>query len=247
MDEVFSVVFNAQQPSRQPLYQQVLTLLTGRIAAGEWQIDDALPSEFELAAEMQVSQGTVRKALGQLVAQAVLYRRQGSGTFVQAPLDRSLAERAVEFSGEGLRPLQAELLSVTSMRAGDEAAWRLALRKGDPLWSVRRLLRAAGQVFVAEELLLPQARFAELDARRVRLLIGNLPLLYRRLAGVLLQPGSIDCRAVLAEREPARLLGVEIGSPVLLLQRVSRDAAGAPVEWSVSMARTDQAAYRFVG
>jgi GntR family transcriptional regulator len=53
----------ANAPRRQPLYVQIKQFLLRRIAEGEWLEHDALPSEWDLADEMSVSQGTVRKAL----------------------------------------------------------------------------------------------------------------------------------------------------------------------------------------
>ncbi|RBH35187.1 GntR family transcriptional regulator, partial [Pseudomonas sp. MWU13-2860] len=67
---------------RQPLYSQIRQLLQRRIGDGEWQENDALSSEWELAAELGASQGTVRKALSELVVDGLLYREQGKGTFV---------------------------------------------------------------------------------------------------------------------------------------------------------------------
>ena len=55
------------KPSFQPLYQQIRTLLAQRIAQGEWAAHEALPSVWALAESLGVSQGTVRKALTDLV------------------------------------------------------------------------------------------------------------------------------------------------------------------------------------
>src|SRR5918912_1275476 len=65
-----------------PLYRQVRELLVRRLAEGVWQPGQLLPSEGQLAAELGVSQGTVRKALDALTAERLLVRRQGRGTFV---------------------------------------------------------------------------------------------------------------------------------------------------------------------
>ena len=66
----------------QPLYKQVYDTLIVRLADGFWKPGAALPSEFALADQLGVSQGTVRKALNQLVAENILVRRQGKGTYV---------------------------------------------------------------------------------------------------------------------------------------------------------------------
>src|SRR5688500_8333636 len=65
-----------------PLYRQVKDVLVGRIASGAWRAGDAIPSEFEIAAELATSQGTVRKALDEMTAERLVVRRQGRGTFV---------------------------------------------------------------------------------------------------------------------------------------------------------------------
>src|SRR6218665_1107113 len=69
-------------PSRQPLYGQVRSRVIAGIEQGEWGAGEALPSEMELADRLGVSSGTVRKGLDSLVAEGVLVRRQGLGTFV---------------------------------------------------------------------------------------------------------------------------------------------------------------------
>ncbi|MBA4333713.1 MAG: hypothetical protein C0420_01800 [Methylobacterium sp.] len=65
-----------------PLYRQVKANFVRRLVEGVWAPGTALPSEGQLASEIGVSQGTVRKALDELAAENLLVRRQGRGTFV---------------------------------------------------------------------------------------------------------------------------------------------------------------------
>src|SRR4051812_12625973 len=65
-----------------PLYEEVRHRLTESISAGRWKPGQALPAERELAAGFGVAIGTIRKAVDSLVAERVLMRRQGKGTFV---------------------------------------------------------------------------------------------------------------------------------------------------------------------
>src|SRR3546814_20596783 len=65
-----------------PRYQQVKDLLIGRLIGSYWKPGDLLPSEMQLAEELGVSQGTVRKALDEMTADNLLVRRQGRGTYV---------------------------------------------------------------------------------------------------------------------------------------------------------------------
>ena len=47
-----------------PLYRQIKDLLVQSLERGEWKPGELIPSEIDLAARFQVSQGTVRKAVG---------------------------------------------------------------------------------------------------------------------------------------------------------------------------------------
>ena len=72
-----------------PLYQQLQRALKVAIDQHILSPDDALPAERDLAADFEVSCITVRKALDGLVAEGLLVRRQGSGNFVSARVEKN--------------------------------------------------------------------------------------------------------------------------------------------------------------
>src|ERR1700683_2506389 len=74
-----------------PLYQELQRVLRRAIDNRVLGPDDALPSERDLAADFAVSRITVRKALDGLVADGLLVRRQGAGSFVSAGGDKNFA------------------------------------------------------------------------------------------------------------------------------------------------------------
>jgi GntR family transcriptional regulator len=107
-----------ESPAFQPLYRQIKTLITQSLVSGEWRPGESIPSEIELASRYSVSQGTVRKAVGELAEERLLVRQQGKGTFVA-----SHAEERSQFpflriapDGEGLRELTARLLDLRRVR-----------------------------------------------------------------------------------------------------------------------------------
>ena len=76
--------------SSKPLYEQVGDLIRRRLVENIYRPGTALPSEIQLAGELGVSQGTVRKAINDLVAEHILFRRQGLGTFVSEHTEHRL-------------------------------------------------------------------------------------------------------------------------------------------------------------
>ena len=65
-----------------PLYLQLARNLRDHIESGGIIPGNALPSERDLSEMAGLSRVTVRKAIEQLIEEGVLFRKQGSGTFV---------------------------------------------------------------------------------------------------------------------------------------------------------------------
>ena len=86
---------------RLPRYHRVREALSAEIAARRWKPEEAIPSEGEIAETHQVSIGTVRKAIDSLVADGVLERFQGKGTFVRRPDFQSSFFRFFRFASAG--------------------------------------------------------------------------------------------------------------------------------------------------
>src|SRR5262245_17819819 len=77
-----SLMSTPDSTDARPLYAKVREQLVERIRSGVWRPGQLIPSEFEIAAEFGVSQGTARKAISALAAERLVMRQQGRGTFV---------------------------------------------------------------------------------------------------------------------------------------------------------------------
>ncbi|WP_133678015.1 GntR family transcriptional regulator [Paludibacterium purpuratum] len=230
---------------RLPLYAQIKSVLIRRIVDGEWQANQALPSEWELAAELDVSQGTVRKALGELVTQGVLYRRQGRGTFVAEVASDWGAGYLVTPGLLNEKPdeLVLELLGCSRGNAPDEVAQVLGLRRGAPVIRVRQLWRLSGLAVALDDAYLPAEPFDGLDARSIRQCGGGVYVTLQRRFGVRLRVTGEQLRAVMLGREDAAMLGVAPDQPVLSQLRVSATMEGEPLEWRQRICLTDSLAF----
>ena len=134
-----------------PLYKQICELLHREITAGHWLPGDRLPIESELANNLGVAIGTLRKALSHLETEGMLERRQGSGTYVKrAPTGNAVYQFFhLELLKGGGVPT-ADTLSV-ELVVDRQVAENLDLHYLDAqLWCIKRL-RYLNNVAVAVE------------------------------------------------------------------------------------------------
>jgi GntR family transcriptional regulator len=215
-----------------PLYRQIKQLLVASLEQGEWRPGELIPSEMELAARFQVSQGTVRKAIDDLAAENLLVRRQGKGTFVATHHEPRAQYRFLRLQpDEGSDgPAQSRFLECRRQRASAEVAALLEIKAGDPVVFVRRLLTFNDVPTVLDDIWLPGVAFKGLTAERLAQYHGPLYGLFETEFGTRMIRADERIRAVAAESPAAALLGVDVGAPLLLVERVSYTYGDRPVE-----------------
>ena len=145
----------------QPLYKQVYDLLVSRLVGGHWKPAASLPSEHALAAELGVSQGTVRKALNQMVTENLLQRRQGKGTYVAEHTQESSLFRFFRFKEPGGESLIPETKLVSSRRrvANDQEIAALNLGKNKQVVEMVRVRSLNSEPTILEHVIQPLSVF----------------------------------------------------------------------------------------
>jgi GntR family transcriptional regulator len=126
-----------------PIYEQIQAWMQEQIVGGAWPERHKLPSEADFAAELQVSRGTVRRAIADLAAKGLLVRTHGRGTFV-APnaLEQPLAEQLITFSEDLISrgiPFETRVLEQGIVPADRRSAERLGLSPGREIFLLKRL------------------------------------------------------------------------------------------------------------
>lgn len=238
-------------PAFSPLYQQIKGLLLQSLQSAEWRPGEAIPSEMELAARFRVSQGTVRKAIDELASGNLLVRRQGKGTFVATHAEQhvqyrflKLAPDAGDMTSEG--PAQRRIIDCKRLRASAETARALALRTGETVLQVRRVLSFAGTPTILEDLWLPGGPFKGLTAERLAAHQGTMYALFETEFGVRMVRAEEKIRAVLPDSDQQTWLGVPAGTPLLSVERVAYTYNDSPMELRRGLYRTDHHHYRNV-
>ncbi|MCP5313352.1 MAG: GntR family transcriptional regulator [Chromatiaceae bacterium] len=227
-----------------PLYAQVREILTQRITEGEWQPGDLLPSEQQLARQLNVSQGTVRKAMNDLVAINVLVRQQGKGTFVAShDAQRVLFHFFHIAANDGSKVLPtSSVLSWSRRRASKREAQALKLPAGARVIQIERIRDLGGKPTIVETIVVPTALFPDL-VQPDEHLPNTLYQLYQHRYGVTIHRAEEKLRAVAAGEREAQLLNVEVGTPLLEIERLALTLPGNPVELRISRCDTREHYY----
>ena len=226
-----------------PLYQQVHDAVMARIVSGDLAPGVMLPSEFDLAAQYAVSQGTARKALSKLELSGLVERHQGKGTFVATTTDEtSLFHffRLRHSSGaQAIPQLMSEAVRKRPANVREAAALGLAARA--PVFEIMRVRSIDDVVVCAEQSVLDVVKFPGLKDR------GGLPNalypLYQRSYGITIARADEQLRAVAVPEAVARLLALASSAPVMEVERRAIGISGEVMEFRLSYYLTQNLHY----
>jgi GntR family transcriptional regulator len=228
-----------------PLYKEVKIRITRGLAAGEWKPGAAIPSETRLAEQFNVSVGTIRKAIDELVAERILLRQQGRGTFVATHTDDRTLFYFFHIVGKnGDRELPVtELLSFRKGRAEAGEDTRLGIPRGGRVLRVENLLKLGGKPVILDEIVVPAVLFPDLDEANFGRRAGTIYGLYQARYGINVIRISERLSAAIASPKVAALLGIRTSVPALVIKRVAYTYDDTPVEYRVSWVNTDNHEY----
>ncbi|WP_211110212.1 GntR family transcriptional regulator [Acuticoccus mangrovi] len=227
--------------SRSPLYHQIYLIYRDEILAGSHKAGDRLPSEHELARLYGVSRITAKRALSELADAGLVRRHRGRGTTVayerpDPPLRASAANWLRSLAAMG-RDTTVEVLEFSYGAANGEEADALALQEGAEVQRSLRRRSHAGEPFSLLATVLPAAIGRTFDEATLE----TTPLIaLMRAAGVGIGEARQAISATLANQATAAHLGIDVGAPLLKVQRVVHATSGAPVEYLTALYRPDR-------
>lgn len=197
--------------------------------------ESAIPSERELMATYDVSRATVRRAIEALIADGLLHRVHGKGTFVARPRVESrlhLASFSQDMRRRGLEP-SSRLLGLSREEAPTEVVEFLG---PGPAWRLDRLRLADGQPIALEHSWYSGSLLPDLDAHPLgESLYALLADRYR----IVIDAAEQTLWGEAADDRTAGLLDAPVHTPLLVFRRLST-SRGRPVEHVVSRYRGDR-------
>jgi len=226
-----------------PLYYQLTEELRENIENGEWPPNSLIPSETELCERYKVSRGTVRQALSQLVQEGLLYRKQGKGTFVAEPKITQQLNRFYSFAQDmrekGLRP-SSLLLQKEKILPDSYIKNILGLKEEEMVYKIMRLRLADEEPLILETSYLVEELFPDLDKEDVE----KVPLydIILKKYRIKITRAKETFEPILIDEFEAKKLKIPVGSPALLVKRVTY-TAGIPFEFRKSVVRGDKCSY----
>jgi GntR family transcriptional regulator len=229
-----------QEQSNTPLYIQLANNLRTHITTGGIRSGEALPSERDLCELIGTSRVTIRKAIEQLIAEGLLFRRQGSGTFVSPPIEAPGSFLSGFSEDADARGATAGTIWMMKSFAAptEEESLMLELKEGEQVARLGRVRLSEGEPLAIEHAVVPARFLPDLD------MLGDS--LYDALNARGHRPvsGTQKIRASVATPTEAGLLSIDEKSEVLRVERLTRGPDGVPVEFTRSAYRGDR--YVFV-
>ncbi|WP_198654884.1 GntR family transcriptional regulator [Albibacillus kandeliae] len=216
------------------LHSQISEAFRARIASGEWPAHYRLKTEPELAVELGVSRGTLRRALTTLLDEGLLRRVRGRGTYVaSAIIEPAIAQRLSTLTEDFVRdgiPTEAIVLDCTLTVPPKPVAALLDLPQEQSALFLARFRRTeAGPVALMENYvradLTPGIEAIDFSANS---LFGTLEDRYRLKISSARRTFSAEA----ANERVSAALEMQPGAPVQYLQQITYLADGRPVEYS---------------
>lgn len=228
-----------------PLYKTVENHLRERIEGGALVAGDLIPSEPQLAKQLRVSQGTVKKAIENLVNERLLYRHQGKGTYVsRIDFDNSLFRFFAYGSGAGESVRIRKLTPTRRLKRGPKKVCkRLGVDPGTELLNIERVGYIDDSPVLLEQSWWIADIVEGLEDEDL-----HIPDLLYALVEERFEVPIVRCAETLtaeaADGHLARQLSIDEGDPLLVLMRTTFTTGSRAIEYRITRGRADRFSYR---
>lgn len=204
-------------------------VLREQITRGLYASGSSLPTEEELCNLFGVSRITVRRALADLEHSGLVKKKQGRGTYVSAnlPIARPAATlNLIDSLSKHARESKVKVLNVETTEAPGAIALQLQCAQGERVVHASRIRYSGKTTLMVTEAWVPEQYGKGLTASELK-----KHALYEILLaqGIKFERVVQEITAVAAAPYYAKLLQVEVGTPLLRLTRLLYDHDRRPV------------------
>ncbi|WP_239025985.1 GntR family transcriptional regulator [Sphingomonas paeninsulae] len=224
-----------------PLYHQIFLQLREEITSGARAFGSRMPTEQELAESFSVSRITARRAMDELAQTHLVERKRRVGTHVifqppAKPIEGSI-EQALDSLISFGRSTQVKILEMDKVPARPPVSEALQIPNGTPVFRVVRVRWLDGLPLSYIISYIPVA----LGIEMTRAALKTTPMLsLLEQAGIKIGAATQTISASLADATLANVLAVDIGSPILRVNRTVMDIDKRPVQHILARFRPDR-------
>jgi GntR family transcriptional regulator len=227
-----------------PIYHQLEEYIKQQIENGILMEEAVIPSEREYAERFQISRMTVRQAINILVSEGYLKRQKGRGTFVNKKKVEQELQGMTSFTEDmlsrGMSP-SSTLLSFQIIPADKKTATDLRIEVNNFVYKIKRIRLADSAPMALETAYIPVELVPGLTEENSNL---SLYQYIEEHLSLSISEATQEIEASIASSHDAETLGINIGDPILLIERISYLQNEVPFELVESTFRADR--YRFV-
>lgn len=222
------------------IYKSIANKLRIRIGTAEYATGSALPGENKLAEEFSVSRMTIRKAVDLLVSWGLVFRKNGSGTYISHKNVYPGTENLAGFF-ESMKTLNDKLTSQVLIfqiqPASDVIAMQLKINPGDDVYYSRRMRFVDGTPLMLEDSYMPVHLFRDLSVSHLE---GSKFRYIEESCRVSIS-GNYECLTpILADGFIAPLLQVKENSPILCITSLTYSEHNEFVNYSIMYRNTSE-------
>ncbi len=228
-----------------PLYVQIKELLINKINNKEWLPGDIILSETTIAKNLNVSLGTVRKAIMDLVDNNVLNRKQGKGTFVAIhDVHRALFHFFNIVNNNGNKNIpHSNIISFTKRNSKKIEAKNLNLKTNEKIICIKRTRELDGKIVILEQIILADKIFSLLTKKNKKELPNTLYELYESHFGITIHSAKEKISATTASLQEAKILNIKENHPLLRIERLAQTLDKKPIEFRITKCNTSNYFY----
>lgn len=233
------------RPSPVPFYAQVRDTLRKQILEGSLEPHQKMPSENQMIEMFGVSRITIRQALNDLENEGLIFRVHGKGTFVSKPRAFQDLTQLQSF-GEAMHPhgyeTYSKVISIKEVKGAPAVLERLGLPKKGAVTEIKRVRYLNREPMSVETSSLP----VEIGRKLVKsdLSTQDIFLVLENDLRILLGTAELVIGAHLSDEVQSRLLGLEVESPLLHIERLTCSVTGNPVIFEHLYHRGDSFRYK---
>lgn len=218
-----------------PIFEQIANWMRNKIQSGEWQDDQQIPSEMALCSHLDVSRGTIRKAIEVLISDRFLVRIHGKGTFVKNKilLEQKPTWRLAGFSRDLISrgiPYSTKVLRTDIIQPSEEVRKNLQLSPSKMIFNMQRLRKIDEQpvLLIENHIVYDYCQGVE----EINFEENQLYVTLENKFNIPFDWANRTYRSILADPKIASLLNLPKNAPLMYLEELYHDTKSTPVEYT---------------